>query len=49
VRFETVIEAGGLEGVLSRLFAPRLLAPLYADELERLERYARAQARATAA
>jgi len=46
VRFETVIEAGGLEGVLSRLFAPRLLAPLYADELERLERYAQAHAAA---
>jgi hypothetical protein len=43
VRFDTVLEAGGLEGVATRLFAPRLLRPVYADELERLERYARAQ------
>ena len=44
VRFDTVIEAGGLEGLLTRLFAARLLGPLYRDELERLERYARANA-----
>ena len=42
VRFETVLEAGGLEGLLARLFAPRLLAPLYADEMARLEQHARA-------
>jgi hypothetical protein len=44
VRFDTVIEAGGLEGLLMRLFASRLLGPLYRDELERLERYAQANA-----
>jgi Polyketide cyclase / dehydrase and lipid transport len=42
VRFDTVMEAGGLEGLLTRLFAARLLGPVYADELQRLERYARA-------
>jgi hypothetical protein len=42
VRFDTVLEAGGLTGLLTRLFAPRLLRPLYADEMERLERHARA-------
>lgn len=40
VRFDTVIEAGGLQGLMTRLFAPRLLAPVYVDELERLERHA---------
>ncbi len=42
VRFDTVMEAGGLDGLLTRLFAARLLAPVYADELQRLERYAQA-------
>lgn len=42
VRFDTTIDAGGLEGLLTRLFAARLLGPLYRNELERLERYARA-------
>jgi hypothetical protein len=42
VRFDTILEADGLGGLLTRLFAPRLLRALYADELERLERYARA-------
>jgi hypothetical protein len=42
VRFDTVLEASGLEGLLARLFAPRLLRPLYADELARLEQHARA-------
>ncbi|HEX2033922.1 MAG TPA: SRPBCC family protein [Chloroflexota bacterium] len=40
VRFDTVMEAGGLEGLLTRLLAPRLLGPVYADELTRLERLA---------
>src|SRR3954451_863004 len=42
VRFETVIDEPGVRGVLTRLFAPRMLAPLYADELNRLGEYARA-------
>ena len=47
VRFDTVMDAGGLEGLMNRLFAGRLLRPVYADELERLEAYARAHAPAT--
>jgi Polyketide cyclase / dehydrase and lipid transport len=42
VRFETVMEANGLEGLGNRLFAGRLLKPVYEDELRRLEAYARA-------
>jgi hypothetical protein len=42
VRIETVMQAGGLEGLLMRLLGRRILGPLYADELTRLERYARA-------
>lgn len=41
VRFETVIEEPGFQGLLTRLFAPRMLAPLYAEELTRLGEYAR--------
>ena len=41
VRFETVIDEPGLQGVLTRLFAPRMLAPIYADELDRLGAAAR--------
>ena len=44
VRFDTVIDAGGLEGLMTWLFASRLLQPLYRDELERLERLAQAHA-----
>ena len=41
VRIETQWEgAGGLEGFLERLFAPRMLRSIFSDELERLERYA---------
>jgi len=43
VRFDTVLEAAGLKGLMNRFFAARLLRPLYADELERLERYAQSQ------
>ncbi|HEY8438894.1 MAG TPA: SRPBCC family protein [Candidatus Limnocylindrales bacterium] len=32
--------AGGLSGLLERLFAPRALARIYAEELELLDRYA---------
>ena len=48
VRIDTVLETRGLEGLLTRLLAPRVLRPLYADELERLERHARAQVAAGA-
>ena len=40
VRFDTVIDDHGLQGVLTRLFAARLLGPIYEDELERLDAYA---------
>jgi hypothetical protein len=40
VRFDTTIDDPGLAGVLSRLFAARILAPIYDDELRRLEAYA---------
>ena len=36
--------AGGIGGFFERTFAPRVLRRLYADELERLNRYAIAQA-----
>jgi hypothetical protein len=42
VRFDTVFEVGGLSGLLVRLFGSRMLRPVYADELERLEQHARA-------
>jgi hypothetical protein len=44
VRFDTVLKAGGLEGLMNRFFAARLLRPVYTDELDRLERYAQSQA-----
>lgn len=44
VRIETAWQgAGGVGGVFERLFAPRVLRGLYADELGRLDRYAREQ------
>jgi uncharacterized protein YndB with AHSA1/START domain len=36
--------AGGIGGFFERLFAPRVLRRLYADELARLDAYAREQA-----
>jgi hypothetical protein len=42
VRFDTEIDDGGVKGLLTRLFAPRMLVPIYKDELQRLEAYARA-------
>jgi len=33
--------AGGIGGFFERTFAPRVLRQIYADELERLDRYAR--------
>ena len=42
VRIETTWQgAGGIPGFFERLFAPRALRRLYADELELLDRYAR--------
>lgn len=40
VRFDTVLETNGLQGLMTRLLAPRLLKRAYAEELERLERHA---------
>jgi len=42
IRFDTIVEAPGLEGLTVRLFAARLIAPIYEDELDRLEQAARA-------
>ena len=33
--------AGGIGGVFERIFAPRVLRAIYADELKRLDAYAR--------
>ena len=42
VRLETTWQGGrGIGGFFERLFAPRVLRGLYADELDRLDRYAR--------
>lgn len=49
VRIETTWRsAGGIGGFFERLFAPRVLRGVYADELDRLDRYAREQAPAPA-
>jgi hypothetical protein len=43
VRISTSWEgAGGVGGFFERLFAPRVMRGIYADELERLDAYARA-------
>jgi hypothetical protein len=42
VRFDTVINEGGPQGVLNRLFAGLMLGPIYDDELRRLEDHAKA-------
>ena|SRR5436190_568422 len=42
VRIGTVLRARGLEGLVLHLLGARILRPLYADELSRLEQYARA-------
>jgi hypothetical protein len=49
VRFDTVFDEPGPSGLLLRLAIGRLLGPLYADELERLEAYARAHGPVAAA
>lgn len=43
VTIETRWPARGLKGLVERLVAPRMLRGLFLDELERLDRYARAQ------
>jgi hypothetical protein len=35
--------AGGIGGLLERMFAPRVMRGIYADELERLDAYAQAR------
>jgi len=35
--------AGGIGGFFERMFAPRVMRAIYADELERLNAYAREQ------
>jgi hypothetical protein len=42
VRFDTVIDDGGFQGILNRLFAARMIGPIYEDELRRLEDHAKA-------
>ena len=42
VRFDTMFEVPGADGVLLRLFIGRMLGPLYAEELARLDAYAHA-------
>ena len=45
VRIETRWQgAGGVSGFFERVFAPRVLRRIYADELKLLERYAKGQA-----
>lgn len=41
VRFDTTIDDPGIQGLLNRLFLARTLAPIYDDELRRLEDYAK--------
>lgn len=44
VRISTAWDgAGGIGGVFERMFAPRVLRAIYADELKRLDSYAREQ------
>jgi hypothetical protein len=38
--------AGGIGGFFERLFAPRVISKIYADELQRLDQYAQSQASA---
>ena len=45
VRFDTTIDDPGLQGVLTRLFAGRLLRPIYEEELSRLEELAKSHPR----
>lgn len=48
VRISTTWDgAGGIGGFFERMFAPRAMRGIYADELERLNAYAREQAKAS--
>jgi hypothetical protein len=38
--------AGGIGGLFERVFAPRVMRAIYADELKRLDAYARERASA---
>jgi hypothetical protein len=49
LRIETTLRAPGLEGLIMRWFGARVLGPLYADEMSRLEHYAQAHAAVAAA
>ena len=42
VRFDTVYTKSGPQGWIEKLLVARVLGPLYADELQRLELYAQA-------
>jgi hypothetical protein len=44
LRIETTLNAPGVEGLLMRWFGARVMRPLYADEMARLEKYAQAHA-----
>ncbi len=44
LRIETTLNAPGFEGLLMRWFGARVMRPLYADEMSRLERYAQMHA-----
>jgi hypothetical protein len=49
VRFDTKLEANGVEALVTRLIAPWLLRPIYEDELRRLEGTAQTHAAERAA
>lgn len=49
LRIETTLNAPGFEGLLMRWFGARLMEPLYAEEMSRLEQYAQAHAAVVAA
>ena len=44
VRIETTMPARGIRGMIERFVAPMMLRPVYRDELERLDAYARGRA-----
>ncbi len=43
VRIATTADAKGLQGLVARWLAPRLLRPLFTDELARLDQYTQTQ------